>query len=171
MNYNQTTLESLKGTWIGDLLSLTSEEIQKAADDLPEINQASSTETEPEEGQEGPQIKLPLLLGEMNDYEKALNALFDKKYVEHKEICGKEKPEDFSPEHERLHELISLLKNEMWSSIQGRYPDSPGTGLQISKGGKIFAIKQRKHPMEEALEMFAGKGGMFGGVEVHVVRM
>jgi hypothetical protein len=168
--YDEETLKRVEGTWIGELLAMTNEEIQKAADDLPEIkNQEESDDSvsEDEQGNDS-KIKLPVLLGEMNDYEKALNALFDKKNLEHKEICGKEEPGEFSPEHARLHELLPFLRDEMWRSISSRLQgtDQPeGSVKSISKGGKIFAIKKRRHPMAE---MFGGEEGIFGGIKFEV---
>lgn len=150
---NQKTFESLRGAWIGSLLEISEEEIQKAADALPEIKTQ-------ENEQGGSEVKFPFLLGEMNQYERALNALFDKKYLEHKEICRKEHADefkgDFSPEHEELHRILPILKDEMWNSIHARFPDAPGDTKVLSKGGKIFATQNQKNPMQEIVESLFG---------------
>lgn len=144
MNYNPKTLESLKSTWIGELLMLTNEEIETAMNELPDPEKEEKITTTSEEYGK---ITFPHLLGEMNDFERAINTLLIQKVARHNEICGKEREAggDFSPEHNELHDLIPQLKEEMFRSIKKRFSDIPGSGLQTFQGGKIYAIEETEN--------------------------
>ena len=170
MNYNQTTLKSLESTWMGELLTLTDEEIKKVLSELPDVEkEVKNTVTDEQHGE----ITFPHFLGEMTNVEKALCALLLQKDLHHAEICEKERENggDFSPEHNELHELIPQLKEEMFRSIKKRFPDILGSGLQISQGGKIFAVQENK---EEELPPFLRdffESRKFGGIRVITVEM
>ncbi len=165
----------MKGTWIGELLATSEEEIQKFIDALPEISQNESEKIS-DTTEDGQEITRPHFLGEMNQYEKALNALIYKKNLQHKEVCEKEHAEDFkdffSPDHEELHRVLPILRYEMWNSIHGRFPDAPGDEKTLSMGGKIFATQSQKHPMEEAFEeMLKERGFPSGRISVGVFHL
>ncbi len=171
MNYNQKTLKSLEDTWIGELLMLTDEEIETANNELPDAESREKVTTTDDKLKE---VTFPLFLGEMNDFEKALNALLDKKIARHNEICGPEREagKGLSSEHEGLHHLIDHLKKVMFDSIKKRYLDTPGDRICISKGGKIFATKQsEEEEMESFMNSFFGGRGRGFGMGIHVVEV
>lgn len=171
MSYNPKTLKSLEDTWIGELLMVTDEEIEKALNELPDAQSREKVTTTDDELKE---VTFPLFLGEMNDFERAVNALLDKKLARHKEICGPEREagNGLSSEHEELHHLIDHLNKAMFRSIKKRHFDNPGDGICISNGGKIFATKKSEEEEMESLMniLFGGRGRGFG-MGIHVVEM
>lgn len=170
MNYNPKTLKSLENTWIGELLLISDEEIEKALSELRDTEKEEMTSVTDEEHGE---IIFPHLLGEINDFEKAMYTLLDRKHKEHREMHESEGSIGISIDHDNIHHLTKELQRNLFFSIQKRYPDSPGDGLRLSKGGKIFATKKSEEEEEMGSLMnilFGGRGRGFG-MGIHVVEV
>src|SRR5690606_6126071 len=96
--------------------------------------------------------------------EKAMYTLLYRKDVRHKEICSKNDTEENFIEHEELHKLIPLLKRLVFDSIDKRFPEKPGTCIELSSGGKIFALNEEAKSMPNFLKNLFGKD-----VDIHLV--
>lgn len=146
--YNQKTIDEIMNTWVGELVSLSEESIEQTLDTIPDVAVLHA---------ENPDMFLgaPVFLSDMTRFEKVLFTLLEQKRIKYADLSLEKGGDAFSPELRELHRVFSLLYNEMWESINARYPEDeshPGNGISISKGGKLFSTERKEDPAGEEMQ-------------------